>query len=97
MLFRVEYNNQLGDIKSTSRLVLRSLVDYANEETGECYPSIDTIMENTGLGERAFYRAIKELIEVGLLTKQKRKRKTNLYTVNLRKSNIGEGHGEEVQ
>jgi hypothetical protein len=37
----------------TTKLVAITLATYADYETGECYPSIQTLMDDTGLSNRA--------------------------------------------
>jgi len=48
---------------------------------GECYPSIDTIVRETGYSRTTVCRALDELVELGLIEKEHRRHKTTLYTV----------------
>jgi hypothetical protein len=48
---------------------------------GECYPSIDTIVRETGYSRATVCRALKELVELDFIEKEHRRHKTTLYTV----------------
>jgi GntR family transcriptional regulator len=49
---------------------------------GECYPSIDTIVRETGYSRSTVCSALDELVELGFIEKEHRRHKTTLYTVN---------------
>jgi hypothetical protein len=48
---------------------------------GECYPSIDTIVRETGYSRATVCSALDELVELGFIEKERRKYETTLYTV----------------
>jgi hypothetical protein len=48
---------------------------------GECYPSIDTIVRETGYSRATVCSALEELVELGFIEKEHRRHKTTLYTV----------------
>ena len=48
---------------------------------GECYPSIDTIMRETGYSRATVCSALEELVELGFIEKERRKHDSTLYTV----------------
>lgn len=50
-------------------LVHLALAYHANENTGRCYPSIDTLCRETGLGRVSVFKAIAELERVGTISK----------------------------
>jgi GntR family transcriptional regulator len=52
------------------------------DEKGECYPSIDTIVRETGYSRYTVCSALDELVELGFIEKEHRRHKTTLYTVN---------------
>jgi GntR family transcriptional regulator len=49
---------------------------------GECYPSIDTIVRETGYSRATVCSALDELVELGFIEKKRRKHDSTLYTVN---------------
>lgn len=51
----------------TTKLVAITLATYADYETGECYPSIQTLMDDTGLSNRAVGLHIKHIENLGIL------------------------------
>ena len=50
-----------------SKFILLCLADYANNETGECYPSYTSIAKRTGFALRTVKSRIKMLNEKGYL------------------------------
>jgi pyocin large subunit-like protein len=64
----------------TVRLVLYALADMANDD-GECWPSIASLVERTGLGERAIQTALAGLVSAGTLAVERGggRGRTNLY------------------
>jgi len=52
---------------STTKLVAITLASYANYETGECFPSVQTLMEDTGLSNRVVGLHIKHIEKLGIL------------------------------
>ncbi len=63
------------------KLVLLALCDNANDE-GECYPSISTIAKKCSMDERTVFRHISTLQESGALSKEIRKGRSTVYTIN---------------
>jgi hypothetical protein len=59
------------------------LTFYANNETGECYPSIPTIATALGVSENTVRKALKILVSAGLISVEQRKSDTNAKTTNL--------------
>lgn len=66
---------QLEDLESNQKLVLLAICDNANDE-GICYPSIDTIQLKTSLSRPTVIKIINRLIELNLLLKTQRARKS---------------------
>ena len=64
----------------TQKLVLLALADNCND-MGECYPSISTICEKSGLSERGVQGAISEMEKMGLVNRFMRKGRSTLYTI----------------
>jgi len=68
-----------------SRVMVRLICHY-NIEDG-CFPSLETLMHELGIGERTLLRCIRKLKEIGLLAVQKRYKRgkyrlSNLYHIN---------------
>lgn len=81
----IEYSTKVWAIKGitpTDKLVLLCIADFANER-GEAWPSVATIVENTGLVERTVQTSIKRLkASQNLEIKAGAGRKnTNLYII----------------
>lgn len=69
------------DTTPTERLVLIVLAEAANKD-GVCWPSVATMHQRTGLGERTIQRSIAALIAGGHLTVRYRKGTSTTYLVH---------------
>lgn len=74
------------DIKGGCKSVLVALANRANKDD-ECWPEIDTIAEDTGIGSSTVSGHLKKLTKLGKITKEKRHnergyRKSSLYKLN---------------
>ncbi|BBE77572.1 MULTISPECIES: helix-turn-helix domain-containing protein [Phytobacter] len=69
------------DIKGAKLVIMARLADYSNDD-GVCYPSVETICRQLGLGESTVRTAIAELESAGWLRRDSR-RKGNRNTSNL--------------
>ena len=68
-------------VKATQKLVLLSLADRAGENH-DCWPSIDRLVENTGLNRKTVIKVIKEMVDLGLIHSQKKAfGRSNTYTL----------------
>lgn len=73
-----------GEQLATTRIVtLHALATFTNEETHECYPSIETLMRHTGLSRNAIRAAFKDLESYGWLTRRHRTARTTVYRINI--------------
>lgn len=73
-----------GEQLATSRIVtLHALATFTNEETHECYPSLETLMRHTGLSRNALRAAFKDLEAYGWLTRRHRTARTTVYRINI--------------
>ena len=73
-----------GEQLTTTRIVtLHALATFTNEETHECYPSIETLMRHTGLSRNAIRAAFKDLEAYGWLTRRHRTARTTVYRINI--------------
>jgi len=69
------------DVKGAKLMIMARLADYSNDD-GVCYPSVETICRQLGLGESTVRTAIAELESSGWLRRESR-RKGNRNTSNL--------------
>lgn len=68
-------------VTSTQKLVLLSLADRAGENH-DCWPSIERLVNNTGLNRKTVIKVIKEMVELGLIHSQKKAfGRSNTYTL----------------
>jgi hypothetical protein len=70
------------DLPPGEKLVLLALADQANDEGRQCWPSVDTIGQRSGQGERTVRRALASLEERGHLTRQHRDGTSTQYHVH---------------
>lgn len=59
-------------LPTNPKFVLIMLANYASNERGDCFPAIDTLMEETGLARSTVQRCIKDLAEKGYITTHER-------------------------
>ena len=69
------------EYRSSSLLILISLLKFVNAQNGQCYPRQATISSMVCLHRSTIYRCTELLQEVGIL-KTKRLKSTLLYTIN---------------
>ena len=67
-------------ISPAQKAVLISLADQANDQ-GVCWPSVRTISVRTCLSERSVRRAIKELVDAGLIAVRERRGTSSVYQI----------------
>lgn len=65
------------------KLVLLALADYAHKTTGECWPSIPRVVEDTGLAESTVRKHIAALVERKVIAREQRFRDDGSQTSNL--------------
>jgi len=68
----------------TEKHVLTVLAVRADIETFQCYPGVEKICHDTGLERKTVMAATKSLEIKGLVTIQRRRRMSNIYTVRVR-------------
>ena len=66
---------KLEELEPNQKLVFLAICDNANDE-GICYPSIDTIQAKTSISRPTVIKIINKLVELNLLIKTQRARKT---------------------
>lgn len=70
------------DIAHTPKIVLLALADFAQQSTGECFPSVRVLSARCGLSESSVRDQIKWLNEKGLVETE-RQADGNVYRVKL--------------
>jgi len=88
-----------GTVRSSTKLVLILLVNHRNNKTGQCNPSVQRLMDQTGYSKRTVLFELQALKELGILEWQHgwgnaHAKQSNRYTVNLRE--IQNRHEESV-
>ena len=72
------------EIKGATRLVLIALADHANDEDGECYPSVKRLAYKAAVTERQARRSVEWLEERGYAIRiGRRGNRTNVYRLAL--------------
>jgi hypothetical protein len=73
--------------ETSDKLILMILASYGNRDgdTVDAWPSMETLIEDSGLSERTVYRAIERLCEDGLIERfpPAGSRKSNTYRLNV--------------
>lgn len=65
-----------------AKLLLLSLADRANRNTGQCWPSVGRIAEDTGMSARSVQIKMNLLEDQGLITRTQKRGAVTLYTLN---------------
>lgn len=81
--YSVKYQKAFRKLKSESKiklkpngvLVMKILIEHANNVTGLAFPSIETIEKQSELSRSSVFRALKRLELLGLIKRQKKKGK----------------------
>lgn len=78
----------------TTKLVAITLATYADYETGECFPSIQTLMDDTGLSNRAVGLHIKHIENLGILVVDRSNGRRSYYRfdVEILSKAVTQGH-----
>lgn len=71
-----------SDLSHRARAVYMCLKDHADKE-GACWPGIKTIASELKLSRSTVKRALEELYQAGLVTRERRWRKSGSCTSNL--------------
>lgn len=74
------FDQQLGD--PMAKLTLIALADHYNESSGDCWPSIERLMQYTEASRSTVIRKLKLLEERGFISRKKRYNNTDLYRIN---------------
>jgi len=74
---------EVDGLTSTTKLVLLSLAQHANEDGAHAFPSVATIAAECRLSERSVQGALKALEAEGYITVVRRLRQTSLFTLRM--------------
>ena len=56
------------DLTANEKSLLLTILRHMNHQTGECYPSVETLMKKSGIKSKStFLKIRKNLVEKGLL------------------------------
>lgn len=79
----------------TTKLVAITLATYADYETGECFPSVQTLMIDTGLSNRAICQHIKNIEGLGILLVDRSNGRRSYYRFDVESLTkaVTQGHG----
>lgn len=95
----------VSGLEAPAKPVLTALAWHHNGDTGRCFPSYETLADDTGYSVRTVIRAVKRLAALGLITVTERKVKrpngskvntSNEYTFHLGVSQSGTGASPRV-
>jgi hypothetical protein len=82
---------QLVGLTPYQQVAMAWLIHHTNS-SGKCFPSLKKLVEETGIGKTKLVTVLKELAEMGLISKVNRGsasgRKSNLYTVHKRQPKL---------
>ena len=67
------------ELSSTTKLFLYALSEFADNQTGECYPSQGTIATAMSMSLSSVQRCLKECLELNLVQVKRRWKKSNVY------------------
>ena len=70
-------------MKAAEKVVALRLSNHLNLKTGRCDPGHDTLANECGVDERTSKRAVKALLEVGLIERKRRRSTSNSYVLVL--------------
>lgn len=89
------------DLPMREKMVLVMLANYASNERGDCYPSINALSKDCGAGKDTIIRAIKTLEEGGYLSINRRQQEgvnlPNTYTLNMQGVVANSDYGSRSQ
>lgn len=89
------------DLPMREKMVLVMLANYASNERGDCYPSINALAKDCGAGKDTIIRAIKTLEEGGYLSINRRQQEgvnlPNTYTLNMQGVVANSDYGSRLQ
>lgn len=86
-----ENNHAFGHVKQSimrnttlsleAKSIYAYLSSFADNESGECFPSLETILTELNISKNRFYKYLKELEAAGIIERKKRKNASTLYKI----------------
>ena len=73
-----------GPVEGMSQAVLLALAAFCDMD-GQCWPSGATLVAASGLKRRTVYKALEELEKNGWIWREKRYKKSTIFTLNMDK------------
>jgi hypothetical protein len=70
-------------VSGYTKYVLVRLADRCDEEKGQCWPSVPSLVADCGISRWTVRRSLDELKQLGAITWEKRGYNSNMYAVNL--------------
>ena len=70
------------DVKGNTQLVLIHLISYENKEFGYAYPTLPTLLKDTGFSKSTVLKCLNELEEKGYVRRVKEKGSNNKYYID---------------
>ena len=70
------------DVKGNTQLLLIHLISYESKEFGYAYPTLPTLLKDTGLSRNTILKCLNELEEKGYIKRVKEKGINNKYYIN---------------
>ena len=67
----------------SDKLLLWQLAYHLNKDSGDCYPSISTLIAETGLSKPTIIAGLQRLCEQGLISRRRTTGKSNFYTLSI--------------
>lgn len=69
-------------VRGNAMLVLIFLADHARKHD-TCFPGIDRIVEKCGISRHSAIRHVKDLTELGIISKERQPYSSSLYQLNI--------------
>lgn len=78
-----------------ARFLYAVLSTYAGQDDS-CFPSLETILEDTGYSKSTYYKYLNELVSNNIITIQRRMNQSNIFYLNDREIYVEENATEQV-
>lgn len=79
MAYLENWIRQTTELESTTKLFLYALAEFADNQTGECFPAQSTLATAMSMSVATVQRELKKCLELKLLEVRRRWRKSNVY------------------
>ncbi len=79
LAFLEDWIRKTTELEPTTKLFIYALADFADAETGECWPSQKTIATAMSMSVATVQRELQKCLELGMVEVRRRWRKSNVY------------------